>query len=153
MKGKMASFTSSLSSGSDAFAIFVNEKYGYKDKKGILPTSLVQKINSFIDALKVKKKDDEINSFDISNKQKCFVVRVKGKYESFFPQEIGASFFSELKKIKNLNKIDLYIDSLDFEKKKFLSFFSQFCFGFNLKSYSFNKYKTMNKEKINNFKI
>ena len=156
MKGKMASFTSSLSSDIDAFAIFVNEKYGYKDKKGILPTSLVQKINSFIDALKVKKKDDEINSFDISNKQKCFVVRVKGKYESFFPQEIGASFFSELKKIKNLNKIDLYIDSLDFEKKKFLSFFSQFCFGFNLKSYSFNKYKTTNKEKINkkiNFNI
>ena len=36
MKGKMASFTSSLSPDSDAFAIFVNEKYDYKDKKGAL---------------------------------------------------------------------------------------------------------------------
>ena len=36
MKGKMLSFTSSLSLNSDAFAIFVTEKYVYKDKKGIL---------------------------------------------------------------------------------------------------------------------
>ena len=55
-----------------------------------------------------------------------------------------------------MGKIDLYIDSLDFDKQNFLSFFSQFCFGFNLKSYTFNKYKTTNKEKINkkiNFQI
>jgi len=39
-------------------------------------------------------------------------------------------------------------DSLDFDKQKLASFFSQFIFGFNLKSYTFNKYKTLNKEKI-----
>ena len=36
MKGKMLSFTGSLSLNSDAFAIFVTEKYVYKDKKGIV---------------------------------------------------------------------------------------------------------------------
>ena len=152
----MASFTSRLSPDSDAFAIFVNEKNEYRDKKGVLSKSLVQKINSFIDTLKVKKRDDEINSFDISDKQKCFIIKVKKKYENFFPQESGAIFFTNLRKTKDLSKIDLYIDSLDFDKQKFLSFFSQFCFGFNLKSYTFNKYKTINKEKINkkiNFKI
>ena len=152
----MASFTGRFSTDSDAFAIFVNEKYDYKDKKGILSKSLVQKINSFINTLKVKKKDDEINSFDISDKQKCFIIKVKKKYENFFPQESGAIFFTNFRKTKDLNKIDIYIDSLDFDKQKFLSFFSQFCFGFNLKSYTFNKYKTTNKEKINkkiNFQI
>ena len=43
----MASFISSLSPDSDAIAIFVNEKYDYKDKKHVLPKSLVQKIRFF----------------------------------------------------------------------------------------------------------
>ena len=37
-----------------------------------------------------------------------------------------------------------------------VKFFSKFIFGFNLKSYTFNKYKTLDKEKINkkiNFNI
>ena len=46
----MASFISSLSQDSDALAIFVNEKYDYKDKRGVLSKSLVQKINSFLKA-------------------------------------------------------------------------------------------------------
>ena len=63
----MASFTSSLSPDRDALAIFVNEKYDYKDKKGVLPKGLVLKINSFLNVLKTKKSDEEIISFDISD--------------------------------------------------------------------------------------
>ena len=145
----MASFTSSLSPDSDAFAIFVDEKYNFNDKKHILSKDLNQKINSFIRVLKVKKKNEEIRSFDVSDKQKCFIVKIKSKYESFFPEEIGGGFLSHLKKIKDLNKVDLYIDSLNFDKHKLVNFFSQFCLGFNLKGYTFNKYKTLNKENIN----
>ena len=145
----MASFISSLSPKSDAVAIFVNEKYEYKDPKRILPNTLTQKINSFLKIARIKKKDDEITSFDISDKQKCFIVKVKSKYESFFPEESGGRFFSYLKKVKDLNSIDLYIDSLNFDKQRLIGFFSEFCLGFNLKSYTFNKYKTTNKEKIN----
>ena len=50
----MLSFTSSLSPDYEAFAIFVTEKYDYKDKKDILSNSVAQKINSFLDVLKVK---------------------------------------------------------------------------------------------------
>ena len=91
----MASFISSLSPDSDAFAIFVNEKYAYKDKKSILSESdITQKIRFFFKCnLKNKKKEDEIISFDISDKQKCFIVKIKNKYESFFPEEVGGSFF------------------------------------------------------------
>ena len=37
---------------------------------------------------------------------------------------------------------------MGFDKDKLVSFFSEFVFGFNLKSYTFNKYKTLNKNKI-----
>ena len=148
MKGKMLSFTSRLSSNSDGFAIFVTEKYDYKDKKNILSTDAIKKVNSFISALKVKKKKEDINSFDISDRQKCFIIKVKNKYESYFPQEHGGNFFSYIKKIKDITKVDLYPDSLGFDKDKLISFFSEFIFGFDLKSYTFNKYKTLNKDTI-----
>ena len=96
----MASFTSSLSPDRDALAIFVNEKYDYKDKKGVLPESLVQKINSYLKVQKIKKKNEEIISFDISDRQKCFIVKVKNKYESYFPEEIGGRFFFTFKTSK-----------------------------------------------------
>ena len=152
----MLSFASSLSTDSDAFVIFVTEKYNYKDKKGLLSSTAVQKINSFLGLLKEKKKEEDVSSLDISDKQKCFIIKVKKKYESYFPQECGGSFFSYLKKFKDINKIDLYLDSLDFDIQELVDFFSQFIFGLNLKSYTFNKYKTLNREKINkkiNFKI
>jgi len=152
----MLSFTSSLSQDTDGIAIFVNEKYGYRDNKGILSKNAVQKINSFLSVLKAKKVEEEVSSLDISEKQKCFVIKVKNKYASYSPQESGGSFFSYLKNSKNIKKIDFYVDSLDFDKDKLVSFFSQFIFGFELKSYTFNKYRTQNKEKFNkkiDFKI
>tara|TARA_Y100000590_G_scaffold152898_2_gene175592 strand:+ start:4960 stop:6438 length:1479 start_codon:yes stop_codon:yes gene_type:complete len=152
----MLSFTSSLSPDSEAFAVFVNDKYEYKGKKDALSENTIKKINSYLSVLKAKKKEEDISSFDISDKQKCFIIKVKNKHESFWPQENGGSFFSYLKNFKDLKKVDIYADSLNFEKDKLVSFFSQFLFGFNLKSYTFNKYKTLNKEKINkkiDFKI
>ena len=152
----MLSFTSNLNPKSDAFAIFVTEKYAYKNKNNILSNRVVLKINSFLKVLKVKNKEEEISSFDIADQQKCFIIKVKNKYENYYPEEIGGMFFSQLKKLKIINTIDLYSDSLNQDKEKLAKFFSEFIFGFNLKSYTFNKYKTLNKEKINkkiNFKI
>ena len=78
----MLSFTSSLAPEVQSFVIFVNAKYEYKDREGILPDNMVQKINSFL-SVKVKKQDDEINSFDVFNQQKCFIIKVKNKYENY----------------------------------------------------------------------
>ena len=152
----MLSFASSLSPDSDAFVIFVTEKYVYKDKRDVLSSDTVQKINSFLSVLKVKKKEEDISSIDISDRQKCFIIRVKNKYNSYFPQERGGAFFSHLKKFKDIGKVDLYPDSLDFDSDKLVGFFSEFICGFTLKSYKFNKYKTLNKKEIDkkiNFKI
>jgi len=152
----MLSFTSSLSPDCEAFVIFVTEKYDYQDKKDILSNNEVKKINSFLDVLKVKKKDEELSSFDVSNQQKCFIIKVKNKYENYYPQEIGGALFSYIKKFKDIKKVEFYVDSLDFDKEKTAKFFSEFIFGFSLTSYTFNKYKTLDKDKINkkiDFKI
>ena len=152
----MLSFSSSLSPDSEAFAIFVNEKYQYTDSKGIVSNQVTSKINSFLSSLKTKKKEEDIYSFDLSDKQKCFIIKVKKNYKSYIPQENGGAFFSYLKKFKDINKIDLYIDSLAFNKDQFTNFFSEFVFGFNLKSYNFDKYKTQKNKDISkniSFKI
>ena len=44
----MLSFAGSLSPNSEAFALFVTEKYVYKDRKGILSTDATKKVNSFL---------------------------------------------------------------------------------------------------------
>ena len=143
----MLSFSSSLSPDNEGIVVFVSENYDYKDKNDILPKNTITKIDSFLSVLKVKKEKDQISSFDISEKQKCFIIKVKNKYEKYFPQESGGKFFSNLAKFKDIKSIAFYIDSLNFDKVKLVDFFSEFIFGFNLKSYTFNKYKTLNKEK------
>ena len=62
----MLSFASSLSDNSDAFVVFVTDKYDYKDKNNFLSNELVKKIDLFLKSLKTKKKKEEINSLDIS---------------------------------------------------------------------------------------
>ena len=125
----MLSFASSLSSDSEAFAIFVTEKYDYKDKKNILSTDAIKKVNSFISALKVKKKKEDINSFDISARQKCFIIRVKNKYDGYFPQENGGTFFSYIKKFKDtkkkiINSRSKLEESFESAERKSINFFT-----------------------------
>ena len=146
----MLSFAGSLSDSSDAFVIFVTEKYEYKDKNNILSNELVKKIDSFLKSLKNKKKNEEISSLDISEKKTCFVIKVKNKHENYYFEEIGAAFYAYTKKFKNINSIDIYADTLIEKKEKLVKYFSEFIFGFNLKSYTFNKYKTIDTEKIKN---
>ena len=152
----MLIFDSNLRKNSDALAIFVSEKYDYKDSRGLLSKEVINKINSFLKTLKEKNEKDEINSLDISDKKKCFIIKVKKKYENYYPEEIGGTFFSYIKNFKHINSIDVYADSLSENKERSIKFISEFTFGFQLKSYTFNKYKTLNKDKINkkiNFKI
>ena len=52
----MLSFASRLSPDNEAFAVFVSEKYEFKDKKNVLSNEIVEKINSFLKLLKTKNK-------------------------------------------------------------------------------------------------
>ena len=105
-----------------------------------------KKINLYLGTLKDNKNEEEINSLDISSKQKCIVIKVKKKYETHYPEERGGIFYSYLKNFKGIKKIDIYIDSLDFEKEEMVNFSSEFIFGYSLKSYTFDIYKTLDKK-------
>jgi len=142
----MLSFASGLSSDNDAFAIFVNDKFHFKDRKNLLSKEVKNRINSYLSNLKNRKDEEQIGSLDITGNQKCFIIKVKKKYENYYPEEKGGVFYSYLKKFKGIKKIDLYIDSLDFEKEEIINFSSEFIFGFTLKSYTFDIYKTSDKK-------
>ena len=142
----MLSFASSLSSDNEAFAIFVNDKFYFKDRKNILSKEVSEKINSYLGTLRDKKSEEKISSLDISGKQKCFIIKVKKKYETYYPEEKGGIFYSYLKNFKSIKKIDIYIDSLDFDNEEIVNFSSEFIFGYSLKSYTFDIYKTLDKK-------
>ena len=67
----MLSFTASLSPNSTAFALFVNEKYDYKDAKGILSKDITKKIDLFLKSLKEKKQKgiNFVNTLDSVKKE------------------------------------------------------------------------------------
>ena len=100
----MLSFASSLSSDNDAFAIFVNDNFHFKDRKNLLSKEVKNKINSYLSNLKSKKNEEQLSSLDITGKQKCFIIKVKKKYENYYPEEKGGVFYSYLKILKVLKK-------------------------------------------------
>ena len=57
----MLSFTSGLSPDSEAFAIFVNDKFHFKDRKNVLSKEVRKQINSYLGILKDKKSEEEIS--------------------------------------------------------------------------------------------
>ena len=89
----MLSFASSLSPDSEAFAIFVNDKFHFRDRKNVLSKDVSNKIHSYLGTLKDTKSEEEISSLDISGKQKCFIIKVKKKYETYYPEEKGGIFY------------------------------------------------------------
>ena len=93
----MLSFASNLSSKSDALLLFVTESYEYKDKKRIFSKELIQRIDLFLKSLKSKSKKEEINSFDISDKKKCFVIKIKNERPNYYFEDVGGAFFSYVK--------------------------------------------------------
>ena len=101
----MLSFTSSLSSDNDAFAIFVNDKFNFKDRKNLLSKEVKNKINLYLSNLKDRKNEEQISSLDITPKQKCFIIKVKKKYENYYPEEKGGIFYTYLKNFKSIKKI------------------------------------------------
>ena len=144
----MLSFTGGLSDNCEGFLIFINEKYEYRDSRNLLPKDMSEKIDSFIEKLKNKKIKDEVNVIDVNEKKKCFIVKIENKYEDYYPEELGATFYSYVNRFNHINFVDLLADSFIEEKKRLIRFMSKFIFGLNLKSYKFSKYKTIEKQKL-----
>ena len=145
----MLSFSSSLSITSDAFVVFVTDKYEFISKNDSFSKTVFLQINSFIKSLKAKKNSEEINSIDITDKKKCFIVKISNNRDKSYFEEIGGKLFTKINNFKNINSVDIFADILIQKSNRSVKTFSEFIFGFNLKSYTFNKYKTLNKNKLN----
>ena len=130
----------------ETLTFFLNENLDFKVESKIFSAQTLAKIKVYLKNLKFKKKKEKIISFDISEKNKVLFIIVKEKLVSNNFEELGANFYSFIKTNK-IDKVNLYADTLKSFKsyKKNTELILNFIHGFNLKSYSFDKYKTQNK--------
>ena len=127
----MINFNSKFNSKASNIGFFISNDLKFKPGTSI-PQSTISKINSF---LKKKSKDNkkQIFSFDLSESQKCFLILVKKNLNIYEINNLGASLKNYIKTDKNI-----CILGNSFPEE----IISEFAYGFELKSYTFNKYKS-----------
>ena len=130
----------------ETLTFFLNENFDFRAESRIFSAQTLNKIQVYLKNLKSKKIKKKIISFDISEKNKALFIIVKEKLLPNDFEKMGANFFSYVKMSK-ISKINFYSDTLKLVKfyQKNTELISNFIHGFNLKSYSFDKYKTKDK--------
>ncbi len=130
----MISFNSKFNSKASNIGFFISNDLKFKSDKSV-PQSIGLKINSF---LKKQQKDNkkQIYSFDVSESQKCFLIAIKKDLDTFEINNLGAALKVNLKSDKNIKNISILANSVSDE------IINEFAYGYELKSYTFNKYKS-----------
>ena len=130
----------------ETLTFFLNENFDFRAESRIFSAQTLNKIQVYLKNLKFKKIKEKIIGFDISEKNKVLFIVVKKNLVSSNFEELGANFYSFIK-MNKIDKINLYADTIKSFKlyKKNTGLILRFIHGFSLKSYSFNKYKTQNK--------
>ena len=130
----------------ETLTFFLNENFDFRVESRIFSAQTLNKIQVYLKNLKFKKIKEKIIGFDISEKNKVLFIVVKDNLVSNNFEELGASLYSFIKTNK-IDKVNLYADTIKSFKlyKKNTELILRFIHGFSLKSYSFNKYKTQNK--------
>ena len=130
--------------GHEINSFFIEDNLKTDHLKNLFSKDDLKKINIYLVNIKKAKRVDTIFSFDMSEDQKIIFIKTKSNEKLSSIEQTGAKFFTFLK-INTFNKICLYCDTLKKEnnKKNILHFIH----GLNLKSYTFNKYKSDVKDK------
>ena len=116
--------------------LFVDEKFNISGLKKHISSSE----NLFIsDLIKVKNLKKKIIVFDVSSKKKIILVSLKNNLISSDSVNLGAKFYDLFKNL-NQSQYTVYSDTLSDKSKHILGFFLH---GIKLKSYKFEKYKTI----------
>ena len=129
----MINFTNKYNINSSHIGLFANEELNILPNK-LIPGDLLAKIKSFIKKIPKKQKKNII-TFNLSENQKCYLVIIK-KSKTFEINNLGGqlkSIFSNEKDAKELNF---------FGNSKSENTINEFAYGFALRSYNFNKYKS-----------
>ena len=130
----------------ETLTFFLNESLDFNVENKTFSTQTLEKNQLYFKNLIFKKNNEKVISFDISENNKALFIIVKEKLPPNDFEKIGANFFSYVK-INKISKISFYSDTLELinSYKKNINLTVNFIHGFNLKSYSFDKYKTKNK--------
>ena len=142
----MINFVKYFDSRAVNLGFFISET-GVSGNLSILSRDEQDKIKKYIIKNINKSNQEEkktIFTFDISPQRKCFFIKVKKKLQTFEINQLGANFknfISSNKSIKNIN----FFGDLNFlnDKKYEEKIIKEFSYGFVLKSYTFEKYKTV----------
>ena len=118
--------------------LFCNEKFNLTNLKTFLSSSEYNFVSDLIKTIDTKKK---FFDFSINSKKNIILIPIKTNIKNFECENLGADFFSHLKKNKK-NEYNFISDSISQKDKNFLGFFLH---GLKLKSYEFTKYKTKKK--------
>jgi len=131
----------------ETLTFFLNENFDFRAESRIFSAQTLNKIQVYLKNLKFKKIKEKIIGFDISEKNKVLFIVVKENLFLNNFEKLGANLYSFIKTNK-IDKVNLYADTIKSFKlyKKNTELILRFIHGFSLKSYSFNKYKTQNKD-------
>ena len=141
----MINFTNKFDNKCENLGFFIPEdKLSLKTSK--IDEGKKDKINKFLKIIEKNKDKKKLHSFDISDTQRCFVIILGEKLINFELNNLGGSFKNLIGSHKNLKSISMFI-SENVKNKKLSNeeLISEFLYGYNLKSYSFEKYKSKKK--------
>ena len=143
----MINFTNKFDVKSNNIAFFISNKLEFKNNAKLSSSNYI-KVSSFLKKVS-NANEKKILSFDLSENQRCFFIVVK---KSIFIHEInslGANFKLTINSDKSIKKVNIFC-KLNFKIKNYTeeNFIHEFSYGYELKSYSFEKYITKKKNNI-----
>ena len=127
------------------FIFFTNQDFKIKALNKLPVSQEANLINKSILSNKIKDKD--FLFFNINADQKVILIKVENDVLSLKNEKRGAKFYNFIKSnsFMNLTFFEENIKELNSKNKHF---FDEFIHGLELKSYTFNKYKTKKEKKI-----
>jgi len=134
----MINFINKFNPKANNIGLFLSEGFHLGSNNKGVPTPITQKIKSFLNKIQ-KDNKKTILSFDLSENQKCFLVLVKKNLKTFEINNLGSQLKTSINANKNIKNIN-FINNLNFSNSD--EILTEFAYGFELKSYRFEKYKT-----------
>ena len=144
----MINFVKNFNTEKANLGFFVSEESNFSNLDKI-DLNLKKTISQFFNNHKKTSEGKKIFSLDLSIKQKIFLILVKKNLKTFEINQLGADFKNIISNEKNITEVSFYAD-LNFLKNKELekNVIKEFAYGFELKSYSFEKYKSKKKTNL-----
>ena len=144
----MINFVKNFNSEKANLGFFVSEESNFSNLDKI-DLNLKKTISQFFNNHKKASEGKKIFSLDLSIKQKIFLILVKKNLKTFEINQLGADFKNIISNEKKITEVSFYAD-LSFLKNKELekNVINEFAYGFELKSYSFEKYKSKKKTNL-----